>query len=136
MNWNDYVIAITIAAADVPVNVDYDDDELMNLLNRWVPFDDFICNRSARKLRVERLNAEIMNKYNFYLKVFIKVIESSIVVRSKTTADEDRQNKRNAYRMIMNSRLDLCIEEVRRERLLMELLWCAVVVLLSSGNNK
>lgn len=67
-----------------------------------------------------------MNKYNFYLKVFIKVIESSIVVRSKTTADEDRQNKRNAYRMIMNSRLYLCIEEVGRERLLMELLWCGV----------
>lgn len=53
-----------------------------------------------------------MNNYNFYLKVFIKVIESSIVVRSKTTDDDGRQNKRNAYRMIMNSRLYLYIEEV------------------------
>lgn len=51
MNWNDYVIAI--AAADVDVNVDYDDDELMILLNRWVSFDDFICNRNVRKLIVK-----------------------------------------------------------------------------------
>lgn len=74
-----------------------------------------------------------MNNYNFYLKVFIKVIESSIVVRSKTTDDDGRQNKRNAYRMIMNSRLYLYIEKVGWKGKTFE--WCVVVVLLSSGNN-